>query len=105
MLESAAVEGYKAPELIKIQDMSEATDIFNFGIILLELLTGKEPLRATPDQGLQHYDIMFDKINGDESLMNEERSVGFFQLATACCSPSPSLRPDIKQICRKLAEI
>ncbi|KAI3817901.1 hypothetical protein L1987_11701 [Smallanthus sonchifolius] len=105
MLEAAAAEGYKAPELIRIQDMSEATDIYSFGMILLQLLTGKEPLKANPDQDFYHHDILFDEKNGDGSLMDEERVMRFFRLAIACCSPSPSLRPDIKQICRNLEEI
>ncbi|KAK9063272.1 hypothetical protein SSX86_017142 [Deinandra increscens subsp. villosa] len=107
MMELAAIEGYKAPELIKMQDMSEATDIYSFGMILLELLTGKEPLnrKPNPDQDLYRHDIMFDEKDGDGRLTNEERVMGLFRLAMACCSPSPSLRPDIKQICRKLEEI
>lgn len=107
MLEAAAVEGYKAPELSRMEDMNKATDIYNFGLILLELITGKEPVYniAQPDQDLYHPKIMFDESNGDGGLINEERVMGFFRLANECCSPSPSLRPNIKQICRKLEEI
>ncbi|KAK1415382.1 hypothetical protein QVD17_31163 [Tagetes erecta] len=105
MLETASVEGYKAPELIKIQDMSKATDIYSFGMILLELLTCKEPVNANPDQDLYHHNILFDENDGDGSLKDEERAMRFFRLAIACCSPSPSLRLDIKQICQKLEEI
>ncbi|KAI3735130.1 hypothetical protein L6452_14618 [Arctium lappa] len=126
MLEQAAIEGYKAPELIKMEDMNELTDIYNLGLILLELLTGKEPVnnKANPDQDsylatslrnaildhrisdLYHPDILLDENNGDGSLIiNEDRVLGFFRLAMACCSPSPSLRPNIKQICMKLEGI
>ncbi|KAJ0764632.1 putative protein kinase RLK-Pelle-LRR-III family [Helianthus annuus] len=107
ILEAAAVEGYKAPELIKVQDMNEATDIYSFGRILLELLTGKEPLdkKENLDKALYHPDILFDEKNGDGCLMNQERVMRFVQLAIDCCSPSPYMRPDIKQICRKLEEI
>lgn len=105
MLEAAAVEGYKAPELIKIQDLSKETDIYSFGMILLEFLTGKEPVKANPDLDLYRHNILFDEKDGDGSLKDNERVMRFFRLALACCSPSPSLRPDIKQICKKLEEI
>lgn len=122
MMEEAGIEGYKAPELMKMEDTNEATDIYNFGVILLELLTGKEAVNKKGNlnqdsylanslrnaildhrlSDLYHPDIL---DNGDGSLMDEKRVVGLVQLAMECCSPSPSLRPDIKQICRKLEEI
>ena len=48
MLESLASQGYKAPELIKMKEASERTDVYSFGVILLELLTGKEPINENP---------------------------------------------------------
>ncbi|GJW92409.1 putative kinase-like protein TMKL1 [Tanacetum coccineum] len=125
MLEAATDDGYKAPELIKMEDTCEATDIYNFGLILLELLTGKEQANKNADRDqdpylatlmrnvmldnrisdLYHPDILLDENNADGTLLNEERVKVFFRLAMDCCSPSPLLRPDIKQLCRKLEEI
>ncbi|GJS46404.1 putative kinase-like protein TMKL1 [Tanacetum coccineum] len=125
MLEAATDDGYKAPELIKMEDTCEATDIYNFGLILLELLTGKEQANKNADRDqdpylatlmrnvmldnrisdLYHPDILLDENNADGTLINEERVKVFFRLAMDCCSPSPLLRPDIKQLCRKLEEI
>lgn len=51
MLEASASHGYKAPEVIKMKDASLETDIYSFGIILLELLTGKSQ-SPTPDKDL-----------------------------------------------------
>lgn len=121
MLEDAAVEGYKAPELTKMKDSSTHTDIYNLGVILLELITGKEPIngKANPDQDfylptsirnaildqrmsdLYHHDVLED----NNTRVNEDIIVKFVQLALACCSPSLSLRPDIKQIRKKLEEL
>ncbi|KAJ7982501.1 Kinase-like protein [Quillaja saponaria] len=125
MLEASATQGYKAPELIKMKDASEETDIFSFGVILLELLSGKEPINQhpTPDEDfylpnlmqnallgnriadLFHLDILHSSSRDDENSVTEERVLKFFQLAMSCCSPSPSLRPNIKQVVWKLEEI
>ncbi|KAD5961335.1 hypothetical protein R6Q59_014279 [Mikania micrantha] len=124
MMEDTAVEGYKAPELTKMKESSTETDIYNLGVILLELITGKEPIngKANPDQDLYlptaiknamldrrmtdlyHPGVLENDKDGS-SRVSEDAVIKFVQLSLDCCSPSPSLRPDIKQICRKLEEI
>lgn len=124
MVEDSADEGYKAPESIKMKDTSEQSDVYSLGVIFLELLTGKEPIneKPTPDQelylpnsmrnavldhrltDLYHPNILLSKSSG-RTPVTEENVLKFFQLAMACCSPSPSLRPDTKQILRKLEEL
>lgn len=128
MLESLASQGYKAPELIKMKEACELTDIYSLGVIYLELLTGKEPVNehpTTPEEdfylpnflrnavlGQRIADLfnpnillMSSSTNDDEVPVSEERILKFFQLAMACCSPSPSLRPNVKQVLWKLEEI
>lgn len=125
MLEGLASQGYKAPELIKMKDASEQTDIYSLGVIFLELLTGKEPINenpTTPHDDFYLPNFMRNAVLGHRvsdlfhpnirisssdsgSPVTEERILKLFQLALACCSPSPSLRPNIKQVLRKLEEI
>ncbi|XP_022737695.1 putative kinase-like protein TMKL1 isoform X1 [Durio zibethinus] len=125
MLEASAVEGYKAPELIKMRDASEETDIYSLGVIFLELISGKEPIneKPTPDEDfylpnfmqnavidhrisdLYHPDILLRNSNDQGNPVTEESILKFFQLAMACCSPSPSLRPNSRQVLLKLEEI
>lgn len=125
MLEALASQGYKAPELIKMKDASEQTDIYSLGVIFLELLTGKEPINENPTAPHEDFylpnfmrnavlghrisDLFLPNIligsSDSESPVTEERILKVFQLALACCSPSPSLRPNIKQVLRKLEEI
>ncbi|XP_068651081.1 putative kinase-like protein TMKL1 [Aristolochia californica] len=126
MLEASAEQGYKAPELIKMKEASTESDIYSLGVILLEILTGKEPLLGAPlslknphlpsstrNAILDHKasEILSTKLlSQSDSLkrqhpVTEEDLLMFFQLAISCCSPSPSLRPDTKQIIRKLEQI
>ncbi|KAL6952534.1 non-specific serine,threonine protein kinase [Sarracenia purpurea var. burkii] len=124
MLEVSAAQGYKAPELIKMKDVSEEADIYSLGVVLLEILTGKEPINdnPTPDQefylpdsmrnailehqimDLCHPDILRGQCS-DQIPRTEDCILKFFQLAIACCSPLPSLRPHIKQVLGRLEEL
>ncbi|KAF5475649.1 hypothetical protein F2P56_007430 [Juglans regia] len=126
MLETLASEGYKAPELIKMRDASEETDIYSLGVILLELLSGKEPINENPtseedDFFLPNFmrnavlghrigdlfrpDILLSNNNEDERRVTEERILKSFQLAMTCCSPTHFVRPNIKQVIWKLEDI
>lgn len=124
MLEASGSEGYKAPELIKMKDASEESDIYSLGIIFMELLSGKKPIdeNVTPDQDsylpsamrsailddrivdLYHPDILLGLTN-DQRVVIEDSILRYFELAMACCSPTRLLRPNIKQIVDKLEEI
>ncbi|KAL5999312.1 hypothetical protein ACLOJK_040763 [Asimina triloba] len=122
MLETLADQGYKAPELIKMKDASTESDIYSLGVILLELLTRKEPIHDHSSSPLDHLPnymrnaILDHRVMemfspqllrqcNSRDLITVEGLLMFFQLAISCCSPSPSLRPDTKQIIRKLDEI
>ncbi|KAJ0705415.1 putative protein kinase RLK-Pelle-LRR-III family [Helianthus annuus] len=124
MTEDAEVEGYKPPEFAKMKDFSTQTDIYNLGVILLELITGKEPINGKTNANqdlhlpalirkaildhrmsdLYHHDVL-ENDNGGSTCVSEDIIIKFVQLALDCCSPSPSHRPDIKQICTRLEEI
>lgn len=125
MLETSAALGYKAPELIKMRDATRESDVYSFGVVLLEMLAQKESTANATDNGAPNSRDIFlpvsfknlvlerkisDAFNSD--LVRQSRKAGneknlnaFFELATACCSPSPSLRPNTKEILRRLEVI
>ncbi|KAL2920424.1 putative kinase-like protein TMKL1 [Bienertia sinuspersici] len=124
MLESSAAEGYKAPELMKMKDVSEKTDIYSLGILLLELLTGRQPVNTNSSDSEEYYlpnvirsaildhrikDMYHPEILSDQTgrqrHRTEDRALKLVQLAMSCCSPSPSLRPQANEIIRKVEEI
>ncbi|KAJ0959694.1 hypothetical protein J5N97_000647 [Dioscorea zingiberensis] len=122
MLEAAAAQGYKAPELIKMKEATKESDIYSMGVIFLEMITRKEPVNNnflhSKDQHLptslrnlvlEHNisNIFSSELlkQSNQSATSEECLLMYFQVAMACCSPSPALRPDIKQVIRKLEEI
>jgi serine/threonine protein kinase len=122
MLESSAAQGYKAPELVKMRDASRESDIYNLGVVLLEMLAQKESTDddARPKARDIHLRSSFknlvlerkisDAFSSDLAKHCKKSGKGknlnaFFELATACCSPSPTLRPNTKYILKRLEEI
>lgn len=120
MLEASASQGYKAPELLKMNKANAKTDIYSFGIILLEILTGRRPIER--DSSNQIVDLptvvknavleerisdLFDPaiLGGGMRSPMEEGLLRVLQLAMGCCAPSPSVRPDIKEVIRQLEKI
>lgn len=120
MINAAAAQGYKAPELLKMSRANTTTDVYNFGIVLLEILTGKKPRESDgPDKRMvdlpttvkaavleERISDLFDLeiITGMRSPL-EDGLVQTLQLAMGCCAPSPTVRPDIKEVVRQLEEI
>nr|AAR15438.1 protein kinase [Sisymbrium irio] len=121
ILDVSAAEGYKAPELIKMKDVSKESDVYSLGVIMLELVSGKEPINDNPTGDSEFYlpDFMRNAVldhklsdlyrpeilTSSGNNLSEECVLKYFQLAMSCCSPSPSLRPNMKQVLRKLEDI
>uniref|UniRef100_A0ACD5Z3L4 Uncharacterized protein n=1 Tax=Avena sativa TaxID=4498 RepID=A0ACD5Z3L4_AVESA len=126
MLETSAAQGYKAPELVRMRDATRESDVYSFGVVLLEMLAQKEPSARNDDRNSapSSRDIFLpvsfknlvlerkisdafssDLVRQSRKAGNEKKLNAFFELATACCSPSPSLRPSTKEILRRLEEI
>lgn len=120
-LEAAAAQGYGAPELAKARDATRESDVYSLGVVLLELLApapsgGDGDGIILPASSSFKNLVLERKISdafGSSGLARQcrrgagkERSLGaFFELATACCSPSPSLRPSARQVLQRLQEI
>ncbi|CAN6235821.1 unnamed protein product [Urochloa humidicola] len=121
MLETSAMQGYKAPELIKMRDVTRESDIYSLGVIMLEMLAQKEVINDKPPNARDIHlpaslkDLVLERkiseafsselIKQSKNSGKEENLNAYFELATACCNPSPSLRPDTKKILKRLEDI
>ncbi|GLT97549.1 hypothetical protein SLE2022_151080 [Rubroshorea leprosula] len=101
--------GYLAPEYAMWGKVSESCDVYSFGILLLELITGRKPIEKLPgrvkrtitewaepliSQG-RFRDLVDPKIRGnfDENQLKQAINV-----AALCVQSEPAKRPNMKEV-------
>eukprot|EP00250_Pteridium_aquilinum_P020857 c24965_g4_i2 orf=329-2242(-) len=112
------IVGYRAPEALDIKKTTSKGDVYSYGVLLLELLTGREPAQAT--KGGEGVDLprwvqsmvkeewtaqVFDEELTKYHDTEEEEMVQMLQIAMACVAPSPDLRPSMKDVVKLLEGI
>ncbi|KAK7293008.1 hypothetical protein RJT34_15868 [Clitoria ternatea] len=119
MVALAKTDGYKAPELQRMKKCNSRTDVYAFGILLLEILIGKKPGKSGRTGG-EYVDLpsmvkvavleettmeVFDVelLKGIRSPM-EDGLVHALKLAMGCCAPVASVRPSMEEVVRQLEE-
>ncbi|KAG6471721.1 hypothetical protein ZIOFF_069167 [Zingiber officinale] len=119
MVSAAKEDGYKAPELQRMRKCNARTDVYAFGILLLEILLGKKPGKGTGKEGdgadlpavvkaavleeatMEVFDV--EVMKGVKSPM-EEGLVQTLKLAMGCCAPAAAVRPDMSEVVKQLEE-
>ncbi|XP_031259906.1 L-type lectin-domain containing receptor kinase VII.1-like [Pistacia vera] len=103
--------GYLAPEVITTGRASAQTDVFGFGILVLEVMCGRRPIEAGKPNLVEMVSQMM--VEGklldalDERLrmkggFNEEEVERVMQLGMLCAFPDPSARPTMRQVVKVL---
>ncbi|CAL0322153.1 unnamed protein product [Lupinus luteus] len=99
--------GYIAPEYIRTTQVSKKVDVFSFGVILLELTTGKEANYGDEHSSLAEW--AWHKVelgsNIDELLDKDVMELGYvdemcsvFKLGIMCTATLPANRPSMKEV-------
>ncbi|XP_073283508.1 LRR receptor-like serine/threonine-protein kinase ERECTA isoform X2 [Primulina huaijiensis] len=101
--------GYIDPEYARTSRLTEKSDVYSYGIVLLELLTGR---KAVDNESNLHYLILTKAANNavmdtvDPDILETCKDLGqvkkVFQLALLCSKKQPSDRPTMHEVVRVL---
>jgi len=107
--------GYVAPELAQSLRLSEKCDVYSFGIILLELVTGRKPVESPRANEVV---VLCEYVRGllesgsasdcfDRSLRGfvENELIQVMKLGLICTSEAPSRRPSMAEVVQVLESI
>ncbi|KAL9332635.1 hypothetical protein ACSQ67_002245 [Phaseolus vulgaris] len=94
-------------------DMTPASNIYSFGVILFEMVTGRLPYSVDNDGSLDDWASQY--LHGDQPLkemvdptlasFQEEQLQQVDTLIKSCVHPDQKQRPTVKEVCARLREI
>eukprot|EP00271_Cylindrocystis_brebissonii_P002956 TRINITY_DN136_c0_g1_i1.p1 TRINITY_DN136_c0_g1~~TRINITY_DN136_c0_g1_i1.p1 ORF type:complete len:1383 (-),score=197.11 TRINITY_DN136_c0_g1_i1:1351-5499(-) len=100
--------GYLAPEYIHEGKCSTASDVYAFGVLLFQVITGRKPTEsAMAERGMPTWISLNLVHNGIQAIVDpglelqpgeEKQLVGLLRVGILCTSRSPKRRPDMEEI-------
>ncbi|KAL8129796.1 hypothetical protein V2J09_018951 [Rumex salicifolius] len=100
----AGTLGYLAPEYAIHGHLNRKADIYSYGVLLLEIISGCRGRERWRDHGEQH--LLSRLVNVvDESLrvdLNAEEAIRFFKVAFLCTQGMPKDRPSMSTVVQML---
>ncbi|CAM6105987.1 unnamed protein product [Calypogeia fissa] len=108
--------GYRAPEYNHAKRLSYKADVYSFGVLLLELLTGRQPAVSLQGDGIDLprwvQSVVREEWTGEvfdlelkTYLHGEDGMVSLLQTAMACVMSNPDKRPDMAQVLQMIESI
>ncbi|KAD3641177.1 hypothetical protein R6Q59_003806 [Mikania micrantha] len=110
--------GYIAPELAYTLKLTEKSDIYSFGVVLLELVTGKRAIEEAYGEGKDIVYWVLSNLNNSESILklfdpkltsdgtndSTDDMKRVLKIALLCTTKLPNLRPSMREVVKMLAD-
>ncbi|KAD0585584.1 hypothetical protein R6Q59_033691 [Mikania micrantha] len=114
-LEVRGTAGYLDPEYYSTQHLSAKSDVFSYGVVLLEIITGREPLnihRPRNEWSLVEWAKPYIRNSRIEEIVDPSIKGGYHteamwrvvEVALACIEPFSAYRPSMTDIVRELED-
>ncbi|CAN4099924.1 unnamed protein product [Withania somnifera] len=111
----AGTHGYMAPEMAYTLRVTEKSDIYSFGVVLLELVTGRKPIEEAYGEGRDLVYWTSTHLNDKESInkvldqkvvseLVQDDMIKVLRIATLCTTKLPNLRPSMKEVINMLVD-
>ncbi|XP_042014790.1 putative receptor-like protein kinase At5g39000 [Salvia splendens] len=112
----AGTLGYQAPEYFMIGEVSWRSDVYNFGVVLMELLTGHQPIDSSLPRGKQHlvswatpkltttkvYEVVDARLEGNYPRKAVAKMAA---IAASCVQFEPDSRPTMSVVVKELQSL
>ncbi|RCV26608.1 hypothetical protein SEVIR_5G209900v4 [Setaria viridis] len=103
-LKASAAMGYLAPEYTTVGRLSEKSDVYAFGVIVLQVLTGRRKVATATAMQLPGDvgELVDGNLHGSYSAAEAARLA---KIALACTSEDPDQRPTMEELLQELGTI
>ncbi|GFP84686.1 probable inactive leucine-rich repeat receptor-like protein kinase at1g66830 [Phtheirospermum japonicum] len=109
---------YQAPETVKVVKPSQKWDVYSYGVILLEMITGRSPwvqvgsgseveiaswMQMCIEEKRPLSDVLDPQLVGGEG--KEEEIIGVLKIGMACAQSGPERRPSMRLVVDALERV
>ncbi|KAJ0521595.1 putative protein kinase RLK-Pelle-LRR-XI-1 family [Helianthus annuus] len=107
----AGTHGYIAPEYGYTYKVTEKSDIYSFGVVLMELVTGKKPVESEFGESKDIVYWVHNEMRSNDDMISlvdpsiSEDAVKMLSIAIRCTMKLPELRPSMRIVVKMLEEI
>lgn len=108
----AGTSGYLAPEYAMRGQLTKKADVYSFGVLMLEIISGKSSTHGTGETPkflleqtweLYREGNLLDIVDKDLGEYSEDEIVRFIKVALFCTQAAASRRPDMNQVVSMLS--
>ncbi|CAL4949100.1 unnamed protein product [Urochloa decumbens] len=101
-LKASAAMGYLAPEYTTVGRLSEKSDVYAFGVIVLQVLTGRSKVATAAQLPGDVGELVDGNLQGSYSAAE---AAMLAKVAVACTSEDPDQRPTMEEVLQELGTI